>query len=695
MCSVAPGELPPPPPSACFGRDALIEEIVGLAENLEPFALIGAGGIGKTSIALAVLHDQRIKDRFGDNRRFLRCDRFPASRLNFLARLSKAIGASVDNPEDLAPLQPFLSSKVMILFLDNAESILDPQGTDAREIYALVGELTRFDNICLGITSRIYTVPPKCKRPVIPTLSIEPACQIFYGIYGSGGESPVVNDLVRRLDFHALSITLLATTASHNVWNYDRLTKEWETRRVQVLRTEFNESLAATIELSLTSPTFSKLGSDARELLGVIAFFPQGVDENNLDWLFPTIVNGGDIFDKFCALSLTHRSNGFVTMLAPIRDYLSPKHPTSSPFLCATKDHYFRRLSVPVDARERGFTKARWIISEDANVEHLLDVFTSIDGTPNDVWDACGHFMGHLYWHKPRQTMLGPRTEGLPDDHPSKPECLFQLSRLFNRVGNHAEQKRLLTHALKLERGRGSNPRIVQTLRFLSDANRFLGLYGEGIEQAREASKIMERLGDTIGNAACLVELADLLLSDNQIDAAQETASRTIDLVSGKGEELVICRSHRILGETYRSKGDKVKAIHHFETAIRIASPLGFHNQVFWTQYKLAALFFNEGELDNAQVHIEQSKSYAVTEKHLGGAMSMLARIWFLQKRLEDARSEILRAREVHKKFGSRKDLEDSEALLREIELAMSSRSTSGGHRSGGELLGLHSSFSY
>ena len=53
--SSTPGESPPPAPRACFGRDGLIEKIVGLAENLMPIALVGVGGIGKTSIALTVL----------------------------------------------------------------------------------------------------------------------------------------------------------------------------------------------------------------------------------------------------------------------------------------------------------------------------------------------------------------------------------------------------------------------------------------------------------------------------------------------------------------------------------------------------------------------------------------------------------------------------------------------------------------
>ena len=93
------GESPPPAPRACFGRDELIEEIVGLVENLTPTALIGAGGIGKTSIALTVLHHDRIK------RRFIRCDQFTTSYGHFLGRLSEVVGAGVENLRDLASLR--------------------------------------------------------------------------------------------------------------------------------------------------------------------------------------------------------------------------------------------------------------------------------------------------------------------------------------------------------------------------------------------------------------------------------------------------------------------------------------------------------------------------------------------------------------------------------------------------------------
>jgi tetratricopeptide (TPR) repeat protein len=670
--SVSLGEFPPPVPGACFGRDELIGKLVGFAESLESIALIGAGGIGKTSIALTVLHHNRIKARFGDNRRFIRCDHFPASRLHFLARLSKVIGAGVENPEDLVSLRPFLSSREIFIVIDNAESVLDPQGTDSKEIYGVVDELCRFETVCLYITSRIATVPRHCKRPEIPTLSMEAACNIFYSIHDHGGRSDIIDNLLQRLDFHALSITLLATTASHNMWDYDELAKEWDIHRAQVLQTEYNESLAATIELSLTSPTFQKLGPDARDLLEVVAFFPRGVDERNLDWLFPTIPDRKHIFTKFRVLSLTHRTNNFITMLAPIRDYLRPKNPNSSPLLRATKDHYFTRLEVSVNPGSPGFEDAQWIKLEDANVEHLLDVFMSIDTDADDICIACIRFMGHLYWHKARQTLLRPKIEALPDDHWLKPACLFHLSRLFESVGNPTEQKRLLSHALRLERQQGSTNQVASTLRWLCRANQLLGLYEEGIQQAKEALGICEQHGDTVEQAHCLVELAYSLRPNNQLDAAEEAASRAIKLLPKEGQEFLVCKSHRALGLIYHSKGESEKAIHHFKEALGIASASNWHDQLFRIHLSLAALFRDEDKFGDAQAHTEQAMSQAGDGSHEQGcAIEMQARIWYRQSRLEEAKSEVFRAMEIYKELGAAEDIENCRELLLEIEQAM------------------------
>ena len=665
-------EPPPRAPRACFGRDELIEKIVGLAENLTPVALLGVGGIGKTSIALTVLHHDCIKQRFGDHRRFIRCDQFPPSCAHLLSRLSKVIGAGVENPDDLASLRPFLCSKEVFIVLDNAESILDPRGPDAKEIYAVVEELGRLENVWLCITSRISTIPSDCETLDIPTLSIEAARDTFYRIYKDGERTDLVDKILGQLDFHPLSITLLATVAHQNKWDVDRLDEGWETQRTEVLQTEHNKSLAAAIELSLASPLFQELGPDARAFLGAVAFFPQGVDENNVDRLFPTIPNGKKVFDKFCMLSLTNRSNGFITMLAPLRDYLSPKDPQSSQLLCATKDHYFAWMSVGIHLNKPDFEETQWIRSEDINVEHLLDVFSTIDPNSDSVWAACANFMRHLFWHKKRLTVLKAKIKGLSDDHHFKPGCFFELSRLFSSVGNNVERQQLLSHALRLERERGNDRRVALILMSLSDSNRVMGFSREAARQAQEALGIYEQFGDTTGQAGCLNSLALSLRDDNQLDAAEEAASRILSLIPETEDSYSICQSHRVLGEMYESKGEIGKAIRHFEMALETASPFNWHNHLFWINYYLGRLSLREGEVDDANARLERAKSHAVNSTYnLGRAMELQTRVWYVQRRLKEARSEVLDAADIFEKLGVVENLERCRMLFQWIEEEM------------------------
>ena len=389
----------------------MIEELICRAEKLAPSALIGAGGTGKTAVALTVLHHERIVQKFSDQRRFIRCDEFPTSIVNFLDRLSTVIGAGMKNVTSLAPLRSFITTQLMILVLDNAETILDQHVQDAHAIYLVIEELSQFPNICLIITSRLSTTPPDCKPIDVPTLSKDAAQEIFYRIYPEGERSGLVDGLLERLDFHPLSITILATVASQKSWDYRRISEEWKKQKVKVLKTGHG-SLAATIEVSLDSPTFRELGPQAREVLGVVAFFPQGVDERKLDWLFPDISDGENVVDTFCMLSLVSRYKGFVTMLAPLREYLHPKDLGSSSLLWEVKRRYFSRLHLIDEKPQPGmprFEETKWVIGENSNVEHLLETFVAQDGVSEDVWEAYADFLLHLSWHKPVQTV--PETE--------------------------------------------------------------------------------------------------------------------------------------------------------------------------------------------------------------------------------------------------------------------------------------------
>jgi len=75
--------------------------------------------------------------------------------------------------------------------------------------------------------------------------------------------------------------------------------------------------------------------------------------------------------------------------------------------------------------------------------------------------------------------------------------------------------------------------------------------------------------------------------------------------------------------------------------------------------------------------HIERAKPHAVNDaRKLGRAMHMQARVWYQQRRLEDAKSEALDALEIYEKSGAVRDAGVCRDLLRAVERTMRSRST-------------------
>ena len=311
----------PQPPASLFARGAIIDGLLGLAERSVPLALFGAGGIGKSAIALTLLHHNRIAARFTGRRHFIRCDDLVNSLEGFVGRLSDAIGAH--HLTDMAQLRSHLAlSPPRILVFDGVDSVLDPLVPGAAEIAVAIEEFGRCQNVCVLTTSRMDAEIPGFRRIEIPTLTEAGARDTFYSrchLRRSSG----IDKLLAELDFHPLSVDLLASAVDENSWDEPTLLRAWGDGKTSILKAPGRQSLEDNIESIIRTPTIQALGPIAREILDAIAVYPCGVKETRMEGMLPRMAGVREATDVLCKFSLVYRQDGFVKMLSPFRCYFS------------------------------------------------------------------------------------------------------------------------------------------------------------------------------------------------------------------------------------------------------------------------------------------------------------------------------------------------------------------------------------
>ena len=302
-----------------FSREEITTELLDLTEQVASVALSGPVGVGKSSVALTILHHDQIKVKFGRNRHFMRCDDLTNSLEGFLERLSDAVGTG--RTTDTGQLRSHLESlPPLILLLDGVDSILDPLAPEAEKISATIEEFGCYQNVCLLTTSRMCPEIPGFHRVEVPTLSGDAARDAFHGLCHLD-RSSAVDALLTELDFHPLSIDLLANSVRKNSWDETALLKALSDDQTGVLKTQYYQHMRDAIERSFRSPTLRSLGDAARDALAAIARSPCGVEECGLESIVPGMAGVEEAVDVLCKFSLVYRQGGFVKMLSPLRFY--------------------------------------------------------------------------------------------------------------------------------------------------------------------------------------------------------------------------------------------------------------------------------------------------------------------------------------------------------------------------------------
>jgi predicted ATPase/DNA-binding SARP family transcriptional activator len=209
-----PASRLPVPVTSLVGREALVDEVVAMAEAHRLVTLIGPGGVGKTRLLGEI--GLRLRAARPD-RPVVMCELATASRESAVDVVAAALAIEGRPDVGLAErIGAALADTEIVVLLDNCEHVLDPVAT---LVELLLG---RCPNVWVVTTSRERLRVPAERLCPVPTLSAAaddgPAVQLFVeraravapGFDPDPGELSVVTEIVRRLDGLPLAIELAA-----------------------------------------------------------------------------------------------------------------------------------------------------------------------------------------------------------------------------------------------------------------------------------------------------------------------------------------------------------------------------------------------------------------------------------------------------------------------------------------------------
>ncbi|KAJ7812594.1 hypothetical protein B0H13DRAFT_1926066 [Mycena leptocephala] len=193
----------PSEPKIFHGRESELSDILSLFNQGSPrIAILGGGGMGKTSLARAVIHHIEIAGRYEQQRFFVACDS-AATQVELAALIGTHLG--------LKPGQDLTSH---LLILDNLETLWEPMESRAN-IEKFLSLLTGVEHLALVITMRGAERPTEVAwtRPFLQPLKPleqDAARQTFIDIADNTHNPEEVDKVLSLTDNMPLAINLLA-----------------------------------------------------------------------------------------------------------------------------------------------------------------------------------------------------------------------------------------------------------------------------------------------------------------------------------------------------------------------------------------------------------------------------------------------------------------------------------------------------
>ncbi|KAJ7279624.1 P-loop containing nucleoside triphosphate hydrolase protein, partial [Mycena rebaudengoi] len=331
----------PPSPSIFHGREAELQDVVNiLIQDSAHIAILGAGGMGKTSLATAVLHNKQVEAKYSQ-RYFVPCHSNPTCT-ELAATIADYVGLKKGSNMAKKLAHYFAHAPPSLLVLDNLETCWEPLACRS-EVEEFLSLLTDVSHLALIITLRGAERPSKVKwtRPFLAPLeplSNEAAHQTFIEVADEGHDEDIIKELLELTGNLPLAVSLIASVAGSE--GCAQALSRWKLESTQILSEGYDQRSSLDISIML-SYTGSRMTPGAQELLSILSMLPDGLADADLVQAKLPII---DILA--CKTTLLRTSLAFVGLdqhlkvLAPIREHILHVHPPVNALKLKLREHF-------------------------------------------------------------------------------------------------------------------------------------------------------------------------------------------------------------------------------------------------------------------------------------------------------------------------------------------------------------------
>ncbi|KIK56190.1 hypothetical protein GYMLUDRAFT_263862 [Collybiopsis luxurians FD-317 M1] len=674
--------LTPPEPDIVIGRDMELKEIVDALLNRSPppIAIMGFGGMGKTTLASKIFHNSKIKEKY-NARYFVSCegvlniDQFWTKlAIAFLLKLELFSPGEDQLMEarKMAQIQNqvvgFLKQGSTMLCLDNFETLWEStKGSD--ELQEVLKRLNVITPLGLILTMRGTQGPGLIDWKILTVVSVTLNDSI--GIFRSVvKKDPDENSmyLLKELAGIPLAIHLFAAMVKDGHEGTESIKNRWETVGTSIIE-RGEEGRLSQLDFSIhISVDSHRITPEQKVALIILAYLPTGLKDGtilkSLDALIPNFHNN---LRKLQRQALTSLSSGRFEMLPPIARYCKEHLKISKELENQLKEESTNIRSILMfGCQENVYGEQPEFLIEACikYTRHLLDsglqpdqglIQAALQLTSENklikakTWKILGEIQYQQYQIDKAVSSFEEAINNYEsgdilniDNSDYASACLW-LGMVYIVVVKYSESEKFSHKALVIFQQENNKIGEASSFGQFGDLYYYMGRLEDAKEALDKALALYNEISNQPGQAISLRRLGDLYMKMNKTEDAQEALNRALALYENMNistYQLGQANSLLSLGDIYM-RTDKLedaqealkKALSQYE---KISNQLGLANSL----WGLGNIYMKIDKFEDAKEAFDKALAfYEEISNQLGQANSLqsLGDLYLRMHKLEDA----------------------------------------------------------